>query len=238
MMAKIYKQAKIVIISAVLAPALFAQINNFEFVQYDTTYTGSDDVVYMYGDIVSLTNHNQLITVNKVEHQAPDGWNASICVNGGCYPSVYDAVSFDVSPLDTVEFSLDAFPYGVVGAGSWTIFVVDSSTMEIDSVQINMEVVTVSTDNPYEKPATFELSHIYPNPSNAWVNFDLILENSGDFSVVLYALDGREILSRDYSFQAGKNQLRWGLEDLPSGNYIVSATGSGQTVSRQLSVLK
>ncbi|NQV30382.1 MAG: T9SS type A sorting domain-containing protein [Candidatus Marinimicrobia bacterium] len=233
-----YKQVKIFAVLIVVVPALFGQINNFEFVQHDTIYTGSEEFVVLEGDIFSFSDAVQSITVTRITHEIPGTWTNSFCVGPACLPPFLDTFTFDLAAHDTALFTLDTYHNGEIGVGSWTIFAVDSSTMEIDSVQISMEVVTVSIDNAYEKPATFKLSSIYPNPSNAWVNFDLSLQNGGEYSVVLYALDGREILSRHYSFQAGKNHLQWGLEGLPSGNYIISASGLGQTVSRQLSVIK
>ena len=237
-MEKMSKPAKIIATLMLTVSALFGQNNNFEFVQHDTAYSGSEEFVVLEGDIFSLSDAAQSITVTRLTHEIPSTWINSFCVGPACLPPFLDTFTFELAANDTALFTLDTYPNGEVGVGSWTIFAVDSSTMEVDSVQIYMEVVTVSVDNAYEKPATFELSDTYPNPTNAWVNFDLLLEQSGDYSVVLYALDGREVLSRKYSLQAGENHLQWGLNGLPSGNYIVRATGSGHTVSRKLSVIK
>ncbi|MCF6239553.1 MAG: T9SS type A sorting domain-containing protein, partial [Candidatus Marinimicrobia bacterium] len=127
---------------------------------------------------------------------------------------------------------------GELGMGSWTMYAVDSLTMEIDSVQITLEVVAVGIDRVVNLPKAFELGNIYPNPTNAWINFDLDVEKSGQYSIVLYALDGREITSRSYDLRSGKNLLQWGMGALASGNYIISATNEGRTVSRQVSVIK
>ncbi len=238
-MGKIYKQVKNLILAVLVIPAAaLGQTNNFEFIQHDTGYTGSEDIVFMYGDIFNISSSAQTLTVNKVEHSAPIGWNASICVDDQCFAPFQNAVTFTLGAGDTTEFSLDAFPYGTTGSGSWTITVVDSSTMEADSAQITIDVHPVAIDDNFSAPQAFKLSNIYPNPTNAWINFDLELDNSGDYRIVLYSMDGRELMTRSYSLRSGTNLIQWGMGSLPSGNYIISATGAGLPVSRQVSVIK
>jgi hypothetical protein len=237
-MGKKHKSYKIVALALAFVAITFGQTNNFEFVQYDTAYTGSEDFVVLHGDIFSLSNVEQSITVTRIEHQRPTTWVTSFCVGPACLPWFVDTHTFALAAGDTALFTLDTFPYGETGTGSWTIFAVDSSTMEVDSVHISMDFVTVSIDDSYARPQSFELSHVYPNPTNASVNFDLNLNHTGEYIIMLHSLDGREIMSRHYQLKAGKNHLQWSLQGLPSGNYIISATGSGETISRQVSVIK
>ncbi|NQV14757.1 T9SS type A sorting domain-containing protein [bacterium] len=223
----------------VFIPAIcLGQTNNFEFIQYDTEYVGSDEFVVLHGDIFSLIDVDQSITVTRVTHSIPATWSSSFCVGPACLPPFLDIFTFNFEAGDTALFTLDTYPYGEEGVGFWTMFAVDSSTMEVDSVQITMEFVTVAIDEDANTPISFDLSAIYPNPSNAWINFDLNIENAGSYSVNLYALDGRKIASREYSLRSGKNQLQWGMMGLPSGNYIISAKGEGRTLSRQVSIIK
>lgn len=222
----------------VALPALFGQTNNFEFTQQDSDYTGSDDFVVLHGTILSVTNSTQSITVTRVTHEKPETWTTSFCVGPACLPPFLDTYTFDLAALDTADFTLDTYPHSEEGIGSWTIFAVDSSTMEVDSVNIRMEFVTVGIDDEFSVPAAFELSNMYPNPTNAAVNFELNLEKSGEYSIVLHSVAGKEIMSRSYDLMTGRNQLRWALDGLPSGNYIISATGAGQTIARQIVVIK
>ena len=238
MMGKRHKLFKLLVLALIVVPVAFGQTNNFEFVQHDTTYVGSDTTVVLHGEIFSLTASSQSITVTRVTHETPATWTTSFCVGPACLPWFVDTYTFDLAASDTADFSLDTFTHEELGAGRWTIFAVDSTTMEVDSVNISMEIVTVGIDDDFTRPNVFELSNMYPNPTNASVSFDLNLEKSGEYSIVLYALDGREILSRSYQLQSGRNHLQWGLQGLPSGNYIMSASGAGQTLSKQVSVIK
>ncbi len=120
---------------------LLPKINNFEFVQYDSNYTGSEAFVVLHGDIFNLTDSTYDITVTRVTHSIPATWSTSYCVGPACLPPFLDTFTFSLEAGDTALFSLDTYHNGESGMGSWTIFVVDSSTMEIDSVNINMEVI-------------------------------------------------------------------------------------------------
>ncbi len=235
---KILKLFKILIMVLGIVPAVFGQINNFEFVQHDTAYIGSEDFVILHGEIISLVTSSQSITVTRVTHEIDSLWINSFCVGPACLPPFLDNFTFDLAALDTAEFTLDTYPNGERGIGRWTMFAVDSSTMEIDSVNFSLDFFVVSIDGSFERPHSFELSHIYPNPTNASVNFNLNLKKSGDYSIILYSLEGREIMTRTYQLNSGKNHLQWNMQGLSSGNYIISASGAGETISRQVSVIK
>ncbi|MBC8191905.1 MAG: T9SS type A sorting domain-containing protein [Candidatus Marinimicrobia bacterium] len=238
MMGKTLKPFKILILALFIGPALFGQNNNFEFVQYDSAYIGNEDFVILHGDIISLAASSQSISVTRVTHEIDASWTNSFCVGPACLPPFLDNFTFDLAASDTALFTLDTYPNGIEGIGRWTMFAVDSSTMEVDSVNFSLEFVAVSIDGSFARPNSFELSHIYPNPTNASVNFNLNLKKSGDYSIILYSLDGREILTRNYQLNSGKNHLQWNMYGLSSGNYIISASGAGETISRQVSVIK
>ena len=224
---------------ALAIPALLpGQINNFEFVQYDTSYSGDDFFIVLEGDIFSLTNTEQSITVTKVEHDRPVAWTVFFCAGPACLPDLVESFTFSLAANDTGYFSVEAYPNATQGIGTWTFFAVDSSTMEVDSVNVLMEVIATTAIDDVITPASFNLSYIYPNPTNAWINFDLDVEYSGSYQLILYSLDGRQIISRAYNLRPGKNKLQWSVEDLPSGNYIITAVTEDRHISRQISVIK
>ncbi len=233
-----HKLYKMITLALVLVPTVFGQTNNFEFVQHDSAYVGSEDFVVLHGEIISLATSTQTISVTRVTHQKPETWNTSFCVGPACLPPFLDNYTFDLAASDTADFTLDTFPYSEEGIGLWTMFAVDSSTMEVDSVNIRLEFIAVSIDEVYETPNAFKLSPIYPNPTNASVNFDLNLKTTGEYTIILYALDGREVMTRNYQLNSGQHHLQWNMQGLPSGNYIISAMGAGEIISRQVVVIK
>ena len=115
------------------------ELGKFNFVQYDTSYTGAEEFIVLYGEIFSLSDSSQTLTVTRIEHQKPATWSTSFCVGPSCLPPFLDHFTFTLEAGDTALFSLDTFPFGEIGQGSWTIFAADSSTMEVDSVKIELE---------------------------------------------------------------------------------------------------
>lgn len=237
-MTKRHKVYRYFILGMFAVSTAFGQSNNFEFTQQDTDYSGSDDLVILHGEIISQITTSQSITVTRVTREKPESWTTSFCVGPACLPPFLDYYTFDLAASDTADFSLDTYPNSEVGIGRWTIFAVDSTTMEVDSVNIRMEHVTVGVENTFKGPSTFKLSPAYPNPTNASVNFDLVLERSENVTVTLYTLDGRQVMSRDHALDAGLNRLQWGLQGFSSGTYIINAVNAGETLSRKVVVIK
>lgn len=231
-------ERKSLFIFLLLPVIILGQTNNFEFTQQDTAYSGSEDFIVQYGTIVNLINENQEITVTRVKHFMPDTWTNSFCVGTACLPPFLDQHTFTLESGATAEFSLDTYPNGEVGTGSWTIFAENVTTSEIDSVHITLEFITVSIDVARHNPTSFELLKTFPNPTNAYINFDLQISQSGSYKIVMYGLDGRLITDRSYSLRAGNNLLQWSVNDLSSGNYLLVASGNGQTLTRKVSVIK
>jgi len=228
----------IISLFAVIPVLVWGQVNNFQFTQHDTAYSGSESLVVMEGDIYSLSSADHDITITRVTHAVESAWTSSFCVGPACLPPFLDNFTFTLAAGDTARFSLDTYPNDTPGLGSWTIFAVDSLTMETDSVHITLEYVTTSLKPAAAIPRSFSVSDIFPNPSKAWINVDLKVTEAAVYTLSLYALDGRIVLQRSYDLRAGSNHLQWGVQDLPSGNYILQAVAQGQRISRQVSVIK
>jgi len=217
---------------------LIGQTNHFEFTQQDTAYTGSEEFVIQYGMIVNLINEAQDITVTRVTHQIPATWTCSFCVGAACLPPFLDQHTFTLMVGDTSEFSLDTYPNGEAGFGSWTIFAENSTSGEIDSVHITLEYITVGVADKGQTPTAFKLLPAFPNPTNAWINFEIQVEQKGTYDVQLFALDGRLLTNRSYELRSGQNIMQWSLNDLASGNYLLIAKGMGQSMTQKVSVIK
>ncbi len=237
-MRKNHRLFKIVVLAFSIASMALGQSNNFEFMQHDSAYVGNDELIILDAEIYSNISSSQSITVTRVTHEMPATWTSSFCVGPACLPPFLDSYTFDLQGYEAVNFTNDTYPNGELGFGNWTFYAVDSSTMEVDSIALTLEYVTVGLDRSFERPGSFELSPLFPNPTNASINFDLFLERAGEYSIILYALNGQEMMTRSYGLQSGKNHIRWNMQGLPSGNYILSATGMGETISRKLSVIK
>jgi len=229
---------RMLFLGSLLISSLYAQPANFDFLPLDTTYSGSDELVLLHGEIISRSAEAQNITMNRVTHAIPAGWVSSFCVGPACLPPFLDTYTFELAAEDTAEFSLDTYPNGIEGVGSWTMFAVDSSTLEVDSVNFIMEFVAVGILDEPEHPAAFDLSSTFPNPTNASVSFDLHIRTAGNYRVTLYDLAGHPILSRNYDLSTGVNRMSWELQGLASGNYLLRAGNEATMMTRKVSVIK
>lgn len=211
---------------------------SFQFMQHDTQYTGSAEAIYLYGDIINLTDGDLNLSCAKSTNQVPDAWTASMCVLDICYPPFLEQVTFTLPAGDTTEFSLDVFPNGEQGTGDWTIYVSDTNSGQLDSTRIIVESVAVSIDADQLTPTQFSLSEAYPNPTNASVNFQLNSVEQGQYILTLFSLDGRQVAQRSYHLSQGTNHIQWHLGDTNSGQYLLEVQGLGQREMRKVSVIK
>jgi hypothetical protein len=98
-------------------------------------------------------------------------------------------------------------------------------------------------------PASFALSHNYPNPFNLETRVHLALPEAGRVQAVIYNLQGQEVRRlRDETFQAGAHVLHWNGADernetVSTGVYLLRVifegeSGKRETVLRRLMVMK
>jgi len=216
---------------------IMGQNNLFEYVQYDTEVTTSDTFVVLHGNIFSLHDQDQALTVTRVTHEIAEEWSCSICVGIACLPPFLDVYNLSLAAGDTSLFTLDIITNHTPGNGSWTMYVVDSTTMEVDSAQIALEVVAVDIDE-ISSPESFRISSVYPNPTNASFKFDLFAEQPGQYDVALFDLTGRIVLQRSYQVQSGRNHLAMQVYGIASGNYILQTSHEGKNSSKKVSLIK
>lgn len=223
--------------SLILLPLMLFSQNNFEYVQYDTDVSTIDTFVVLHGDIFSMQTEAQDLSVTRVTHEIATGWSASFCVDIACLPPFLDIFDFNLAAGDTSLFSLDIITYNNTGTGSWTMYVVDSTSMEIDSAFIQLEVTSVGIED-FSRPEHFQISPVYPNPTNAAFRFDVSAEKSGIHSVSLYDLNGRQILVREYRLNQGQNHLTLQVQDIPSGQYFLQTEFNGERKIQKVSLVK
>lgn len=105
----------------------------------------------------------------------------------------------------------------------------------------------VSVDEPRHRnePLYFDLPvKVFPNPANSSTSIDYQVPQLMDISIAVYDLSGREVWSREFLSQPpGQHTLHWDGrntfgDEVNSGVYILSLTGSGWSRSTKLIVLR
>ena len=229
------------IVLALVPGMLMAQADNIEFIQYeshlDTFITDANDFFVFHGDIVNHSEETLSLTVTRVTHSVADPWSVSFCVGLACLPPFLDVYQFDLEAGDTALFSLDIYPLENSGYGSWSMFVVDSSAMEVDSADFELQA-NPSAWEDFAAPTGFLLSQVYPNPTNAAFNFLLDAPMATSTTIALYDISGRAVVSQNYALIAGRNQLQMDVSSIPSGSYVLRANGLHINEARKVSIVK
>ena len=77
---------------------------------------------------------------------------------------------------------------------------------------------------------------IYPNPNNGIceVSFDLV--NSGEVTLGIFTIEGKEVLSLTQDGSSGKNVASLDLTDFSKGTYFVKVSTTAGSVNRKISV--
>ena len=96
-----------------------------------------------------------------------------------------------------------------------------------------------SVDDQMQNPTQFEVGSAYPNPFNGMTTIPFTLLESGDVSVEVYDLLGRQLISeRVSSMTSGSHQYRLRTEGLSSGVYLVRIENSGLHHIQKVTLLK
>lgn len=106
-------------------------------------------------------------------------------------------------------------------------------------MRIHTLPVTPATDAEEDpKPATFRLS-VYPNPAVGAVTVALTLPSPQTVRVAVFDVVGREVaVLHDGPLRSGMHRLTLDGRGLPSGLYIVRATGGGLTAAQRFTLVR
>ncbi len=86
-----------------------------------------------------------------------------------------------------------------------------------------------------QKPATLQLSRIYPNPASAVLNLLITAPANDKISIVVTDIAGKTVMQRSSEIFTGDNKLELNVARLQSGSYmikVVSEGGSQTSVSK------
>ncbi len=100
-------------------------------------------------------------------------------------------------------------------------------------------VVVNGAEGTEELPATFQLLPAHPNPFNTATTLSLRLPETQVLRVVAYDLAGREIaVLYEGSLTAGEHPIRFESNGLPSGRYLIRATGEAVNSTQMVTLAK
>ena len=140
--------------------------------------------------------------------------------------------------LDPAKATLTITPYGYNSA-LITIRAVNRANM-LASMTLPAFVSScpVSTEDS-ELPKEVELSQNYPNPFNPQTTIDYALPQTGDVSLIVYDMLGREmnVLIADLQ-AAGRYTVHFDAEHLPNGAYVYRLVAGKKIITRTMVLVK
>ena len=85
----------------------------------------------------------------------------------------------------------------------------------------------------------FNLTRLYPNPFNPVLIIDFDINQAGLVEVKISDITGSMVKTVYEGFEgAGKHQINWNSENLPSGVYFVSLQAGGNSLTKKVVLLK
>jgi hypothetical protein len=107
------------------------------------------------------------------------------------------------------------------------------------SIQVAVGQVTETDIQISSTPHTFELQPAFPNPFNPETTISYSLPKTGEVSLKVYDLGGREVATLAQGQRsAGQYQLTWNAATIPSGVYLVVLRAGGEMQVQKVAVLK
>ncbi|MEJ2545900.1 MAG: T9SS type A sorting domain-containing protein, partial [Calditrichaceae bacterium] len=114
----------------------------------------------------------------------------------------------------------------------------------LDGYEYTIQSPSAEPDQLYDYPRKYKLLPNYPNPFNATTRIPFEVPKSGKVNITIYNILGQKIVTiLDREFTKGWHSIDWdgrnqSGRELSSGLYIAVLSGSGQTASRKLLLLK
>ncbi|MEM1270026.1 MAG: choice-of-anchor Q domain-containing protein [Bacteroidota bacterium] len=89
-------------------------------------------------------------------------------------------------------------------------------------------------------PGSYALSEVYPNPFNPTASLTLVLDREESVRIVVYDATGRHVqVLHDGTLPAQETRtFRFNAENLPSGTYLIRATGASFAATRVATLMR
>jgi hypothetical protein len=104
---------------------------------------------------------------------------------------------------------------------------------------VNGDITVSNEDERADTPDAFRLDAAYPNPFNPTTTLRFALKHTGEVSLAVYDVLGRQVLAQNLgALHAGKHHHTLDMSSRPSGTYLVRMQSGGQVRSTLITLLK
>tara|TARA_R110002096_G_scaffold170840_12_gene343527 strand:- start:471 stop:3248 length:2778 start_codon:yes stop_codon:yes gene_type:complete len=96
-----------------------------------------------------------------------------------------------------------------------------------------------SSNEPKELPSVFALEQNYPNPFNPATTIKYSVAKAGEVQLSVYNMMGQKVADLvSGTKSAGSYAISWNAENMASGMYFYRLSAAGQTMTRQMTLIK
>ncbi len=96
-----------------------------------------------------------------------------------------------------------------------------------------------SSNEPKELPSVFALEQNYPNPFNPATTIKYSVAKAGEVQLSVYNMMGQKVANLvSGTKSAGSYAISWNAEGMASGMYFYRLSAAGQTMTRQMTLIK
>lgn len=115
----------------------------------------------------------------------------------------------------------------------------DDATLHTESemrINYSEDLSIVALFEPAD--GAYDRISIYPNPSEYEINFDFLIETSGEVTMEVFDPLGRLMLNETYAMSIGFNSIKINKSDLSNGHYIVKLTTPDYVETQRIHFVK
>lgn len=189
--------------------------------QYFGTTGSSDHNLYVVDDFVFQANYRsglRVIDVSDIENPT-------------------EVAFFDTWPgsdLPGYSGAWSVYPY--LPSGHLLVSTIEDGLFILD---VDVPGVSVAADAPDAVPEGFSLSPAYPNPFNPTATIEVTVPAPQRITVAAYDVLGRRVATlHEGALPAGVHPFTFDASGLPSGTYVVRATGATGQQTRTVTLAK
>ncbi len=217
---------------------------NMAMAQYSLTYQGNpvskNDTIVVTSDgmvssvattVILHSDISDRFVLQRTVADMPEGASSTFCVGTQCFPPhVTTTPPIDLDANNAAHLHIDYIPHGE-SAEALLGYKVYKEGDEDTNISFYIKCVFATGINDIAEEVSLKA---YPNPAVDVVNFSYELNQASEMAI--YNIVGEKVAS--YPLQAGSQNLRVNVSELPAGTYFYSLVSDAKSIKTKRLVIK
>lgn len=215
-------------------PIISQTTNNFQ------ATIQSGDMAKFRTVITNLTDIPQELVVTRTQNNIPSGWSSYMNIGSTQLAPNIASGSITVAPNTMIAVELYVTGTTEKSTGTVTLqFQAGGTTLAQNYVTTTIaDEPSSSVNNQPTTGGGIHLSASRPNPAENSTTFNYWLQQSGEATVIVTAINGEKVITLNLGFiEPGSHSFHLDASTLSAGKYVVALNSNGQSVSQQMTVI-